>query len=191
MKQQLANMMCLDMFLFGLSDTAYQEVQTHIGTPTAHIMLLESWDVYMQGYHNTIENVQKNVEFQKVISLAQKFQWKNNLAQAFANNPYEALVITDSNLKIIWVNNGFTDMTGYSKSEVLNRTPQFLQGADTSSQTKKRIKDNLSQNKPCKDVLINYRKDQTQYYCEVHIIPLYNQHTTHFIAFERATHFVI
>ncbi|SFU45642.1 PAS domain S-box-containing protein [Pustulibacterium marinum] len=83
------------------------------------------------------------------------------------------------------MNHGFTDMIGYSKSEALHRTPKFLQGADTSAQTKKRIKDNLAQNKPCKEVLINYRKDQTPYHCEVHIIPLYNQQTTHFIAFER------
>lgn len=186
MKQQLADMMCLDIHLSGLSEEAYHEVQPHIGRPTAHVMPLDSWDVYVQGYHDLIEKNEREVEFQKVISLAQKFHWKNNLAQAFANNPYEALVITDSNSKIIWVNNGFTDMTGYSKSEALHRTPQFLQGADTSPQTKKRIKDSLAQNKSCKEVLINYRKDQTPYQCEVHIIPLYHEHTTHFLAFERA-----
>ena len=103
----------------------------------------------------------------------------------FSKNDYEALIITDKNQNIIWVNDGFSKMTGYPKKEALNKTPKFLQGEKTSAETKKKIWQNILLDKPFKEVIINYKKDQTPYKCEVKILPLYNKQTTHYIAFER------
>ena len=76
-------------------------------------------------------------------------------------------------------------MTGYSKNFAINKTPKFLQGKGTSVQAKHSIKEKLLKDKPFKEIIVNYKKDKTTYSCEVKIIPLYNEGTTHFIAFEK------
>lgn len=124
-------------------------------------------------------------DLERVQTFAKKFKWHNDLEAAFNENDYEALIITDKNQNIIWVNEGFTKMTGYAKKDALNKTPRFLQGEKTSVQTKKRIKSKLALDKPFQEVIINHRKDNSTYKCEVKIFPLYNEETTHYIAFEK------
>ncbi|SFU45651.1 hypothetical protein SAMN05216480_10454 [Pustulibacterium marinum] len=41
MKQKLADMICLDIYLTGLSEEVYQEIQPYLGTSTDHVMHLE------------------------------------------------------------------------------------------------------------------------------------------------------
>jgi len=76
-------------------------------------------------------------------------------------------------------------MTGYSKKFALNKTPNFLQGEATETETKKRIRTKLEHLKPFTEIIVNYRKDKTPYKCEVKIIPLYKDRVTHFLAIEK------
>ena len=178
-------MVGLDMYLSNLSEKEYKNLENRIPTENTPCMPLLSWDFFMDNYHKKITASRKNRELLYFQSLAKKFDWKNNLNQEFSTNDYEALVITDAQQKIIWVNEGFSTMTGYSKKFAINKTPKFLQGEETSIETRNRIKTNIVNNKPFKEVIINYRKDKTSYNCEVKIIPLYNKEVTHFIAFEK------
>ncbi|SHI31095.1 PAS domain S-box-containing protein [Mesonia phycicola] len=185
MKNKLEDMVGLDFYLSNLSEKEYKKIENRISTLNSSMMPLLSWDFFMDNYHKKIIESRKNKELLHFQSLAKKYNWKNNLKQEFSVNDYEALVITDAQQKIIWVNEGFSTMTGYSKKFAINKTPKFLQGEKTSTETKNRIKENLTNNKPFKEVIINYRKDKTSYNCEVKIIPLYNKEVTHFIAFEK------
>lgn len=148
-------------------------------------MPLMSWDFFMDSYHRRMVRAKKETELEKVMAFAKQFEWQHNLENAFSEHDYEALIITDQNQKIIWVNEGFTSMTGYTKTFAVNKTPRFLQGKETSLETKARIKSKIAQGKPFQDIITNHRKDNSTYKCEVNIIPLYGAETTHFIAFER------
>jgi len=185
MKSNLANMMGLDIYLSSLSNKEYEKIKHKIGTQKPKLMPLISWDFFMDGYHKRIAEAKKRTEIEQVLSFAKQFNWQNDLCLAFSENDYEALIITDTNQNIIWVNDGFTSMTGYSKKFAINKTPKFLQGEKTSQKTKNSIKEKIAKNKPFKEVIVNYRKNKTTYNCEVKIIPLYNENTTHFIAFEK------
>lgn len=185
MKYELAEMNSLDIYLSSLTNEEYEKTKHKIGTRKSKPMPLLSWDIFMDGYHRRLTEARKRVELEKVLSFAKQFNWQNNLELAFSENDYEALIITDKNQKIVWVNDGFTSMTGYSKSFALNKTPRFLQGEKTSLETKSRIKSKIELNKPFNDIIINHRKDNSIYECEVKIIPLYKKETTHFIAFEK------
>ena len=116
---------------------------------------------------------------------SKKAKWKNELDIIFENQNFESLIITDSEQKILWVNDGFTEMTGYSKKHALNKTPRFLQGPSTSEKTKKNIRHRLKNLEPFTGIITNYRKDKSKYKCEVKIIPMYNEEVTHFLAIER------
>ncbi len=177
--------MCLDIYLSNLTSEEYKKIKHRIETPKPNPMPLLSSDVFVNGYQKRMMETKKNMELQQVLSLAKKFNWKNDLNLAFSENDYEALIITDKHQNIIWVNEGFTAMTGYSKKFAINKTPKFLQGEITSVTTKNIIKEKITKDLPFKGTIVNYRKDKTTYDCEVTIIPLFNKNTTHFIAFEK------
>jgi len=185
MKYNLAKMYALDIYLSNLTNEEYDKIKHKIGNQKSKQMPLLSWDIYMDGYHNRMTEAKKRIELEKVLAFAKQFNWQNDLEVDFSENDYDALIITDENQKIIWVNDGFSTMTGYSKSFAINKTPRFLQGSNTSLITKARIKSKIKRNKPFKEVIINHRKDKSIYKCEVKIIPLYYKKTTHFLALEK------
>ena len=95
-------------------------------------------------------------------------------------------MLTNASKKILWVNNGFTEMTGYSKPQTINRNPSFLQGENTSEEVKKRIREKIQNEEPFIEEIINYRKNGSEYNCEVRIFPLSGNSSMHFLALERA-----
>ncbi|UCS95799.1 PAS domain-containing protein [Echinicola marina] len=99
---------------------------------------------------------------------------------------YDALVLTDLNKHIIWVNQGFKKMTGYSPHFAIGKKPSFLQGECTSTLALKEFKRKLSLDLPFQSKLINYKLDHSTYLCQIHIFPLKNisGNTSHFLALE-------
>ena len=178
-------MMCLDVYLSGLTNKEYIEIKEQIKPSDSSTIPLLSWDIYSEHYFKSLHKAKHEIDIDKIKSFAKKYDWKNDFDTLFEKNEFEAIVITDLNKKIIWVNDGFTAMTGYSKKFAINSYPDFLQGALTSKKTKERIGQQIKMNHPFKEVIVNYRKDATTYHCEIKVFPLYNKSTTHFIAFEK------
>ncbi|NJO88454.1 MAG: PAS domain S-box protein [Chloroflexia bacterium] len=87
-----------------------------------------------------LKNASVNVDLQALLKFSAKCNLEINLKEILNNHSYMALVLTDETQKILWVNNGFSEMTGYSKSFAINRTPGFLQGKNTSEEVKSRIR---------------------------------------------------
>lgn len=143
------------------------------------------WDIYYPFYQKMLNNTYSNFDLQRLTKLSVKYKWKANLNEILRHYSYTALVLTDEAQKIIWVNNGFSEMTGYSKSFAINRTPVFLQGENTSEEVKARIRRQIEKREPFKEVLINYRKDGSPYKCEVQTFLLKGNNTIHFLALER------
>lgn len=149
-------------------------------------MPLLSWDIFSQfstSYFRSIS--EKNSDRNELTYFAHTFKWKNKVSDILRNNEYEALVLTDYSKKILWVNEGFTKMTGYSKQYAKNKRPSFLQGKN-SNEKRMSIRKKLASNRPFKEVIVNYRKDGTPYDCELHIFPLISENSIHYLALERA-----
>ena len=185
MKNNLTDMMGLDLYLSQLTDKKYQKVKPQLETASTKTMPLLSWDVCMQGQSKQLEAARKRMERDYIFKQAKKFNWKNDIKQLFSETAYEAFILTDAQQHILWVNEGFTAMTGYSKEFALHKKPAFLQGKQTTPESKKSIREKLKLKQPFQEVIINHKKNNEPYTCEVKIIPLYTEKTTHFIAFER------
>jgi PAS domain S-box-containing protein len=84
-----------------------------------------------------------------------------------------AVIITDDVGVIVWVNEGFTRITGYSFEEVIGQRPgELLQGPDTDSAEVARIRKALRSRQSVAAELINYAKDGRRYWIGMTIEPL-------------------
>ncbi|WP_116789817.1 PAS domain-containing protein [Flavobacterium psychrotrophum] len=186
-KDDLHKMMALDIYLSSLSDEAYHNVMKQMKESGSRFPVM-SWDISGEAYRQTILNAKKQADAAKLDQLATKYNWSYNPVQLL-HQSYDALVVTDTALKILWVNPGFADMTGYTAKEALGNTPKFLQGANTLETSRREIRRRLDEGEPFRAVITNYRKNKDEYLCEVKIYPLTgpNGRTTHFIALEQET----
>lgn len=177
--------MSLDIYLSSLSNEEYDSVSSKLDYNFKSLPLL-SWDIYSQNRQVNLLESQQEQDILKVKALASTFNWNNDIDSIFSDSDYEALIVTDVTQNILWVNNGFPKMTGYSKGDALNKTPRFLQGEKTTEKKRDIIRKKLSSNLPFQEVIINHKKDGTPYTCEVKIIPLFtNNIKTHYIALEK------
>jgi len=89
--------------------------------------------------------------------------------------------------RIVYVNDAFERVTGYSKSEAIGRTPRLLQGPETSREQLDHIRSALEMQQPIRCEVLNYSKSGAPYWLELDITPLFNDegHCTHFVAVER------
>ncbi|WP_186756522.1 PAS domain-containing protein [Echinicola salinicaeni] len=145
---------------------------------------LKCWDVYIQSVFarkipSSHEKDKKTLEYFK-----HRFNWDTNLDISKEN--YDALVLTDLNRDIIWVNQGFKNMTGYKPHFAIGKKPSFLQGEATSPLVLAEFKKKLIHHKPFQLKLINYKFDQSPYLCEIRVFPIKNisGKTSHFLALE-------
>ncbi|MBU0679256.1 MAG: PAS domain S-box protein [Verrucomicrobia bacterium] len=74
--------------------------------------------------------------------------------------------------RIVYANDGFRRMTGYEPESVLGRNPHFLQGEKTDRTALKRIKGRLRAGESVTQELLNYRKDGSEFWVELNIVPL-------------------
>ena len=81
-------------------------------------------------------------------------------------------LLTDPRLDdhpIVYVNEPFLEMTGYSADEVLGRNCRFLQGEDTDEAAIDELRRAIADERPATVELVNYRKDGTPFWNQVHI----------------------
>jgi len=88
------------------------------------------------------------------------------------------IVITDATLPdnpIIYVNPAFEHITGYSAEEALGRNCRFLQGDDRDQTALSELRMALEEERECRVVLRNYRKDGASFWNELYISPVYDE----------------
>lgn len=89
--------------------------------------------------------------------------------------------------KIVYVNDAFERRTGYSRGEVIGKTPRILQGPKTQRHELDRIRQSLEKWQPVRAELINYTKSGEEFWLELDIVPLADENGwfTHWVAIER------
>jgi PAS domain S-box-containing protein len=147
---------------------------------------LLSWDIYSVHVYNFLKSLKKKKDVERLVEFQHKFKWDFQIEETLFNNEYKAIIITDDNQKIIWVNEGFKDMTGYSLAFLKDKSPKILQGEKTSRVALDQIRAKLATDSFCQTSMVNYRKDGSEYMCEIKIYPVHNSNhkVKHYIALE-------
>jgi len=98
-----------------------------------------------------------------------------------------AISITDAKANILFANDAFTRVTGYSKDEIVGKNEATLSNHTTPPELYKAMWADLSAQKPWAGKLLNKRKDGALYLAELGISPVVDAagKTTHFVGMHR------
>lgn len=93
-----------------------------------------------------------------------------------AKETVNAVIITNPAGGIEWVNEGFTNITGYTAEEVLGKKPgHFLQGKDTDPRTVAYLRTQIEKKEKFECEILNYSKYGHPYWVLIQGQPIYNE----------------
>jgi PAS domain S-box-containing protein len=127
------------------------------------------------------------------ITARKRVEEQLRLLESVVVNAKDAILITEAEPidqpgpRIVYANAAFTRVTGYTYEEVLGRSPRFLQGSNSDRATLDKIRAALKCWEPVCVELINYRKDSSQFWVEINLVPVKDRIGcyTHWIAIQR------
>lgn len=133
-----------------------------LGTAGGLLSTLLCWVLWLQA----TGRVRAEVRAQQMTLDLQKLAM---VAEHTAN----AVVMTDANLRIIWVNEGFTRVCGFTLDDALGRTPGELLGSGLADPaTLKQIKESSEQGVACRVEILNRAKDGHLYWLDTEVQPI-------------------
>lgn len=97
------------------------------------------------------------------------------------------VIITEKTGNILYANDAFLRVTGYTRLDIRGRHCSFLQGELTDPATVNSIRNALADSVEFSGEILNYRKDGSTFWNEMTITPVRNAHNpvTHFIGTTR------
>lgn len=104
------------------------------------------------------------------------------LLESAVANANDAIIILEKEpgeshgRRILYVNEAFTRMHGYTSEEAFGRTLKMLRGPNTSLVEVNKIREAFEQWRPVRVELINYRKDGSEFWAECNIVPFADKH---------------
>ncbi len=127
------------------------------------------------------------------ITKQKKEEHQLKLLSSVITNTKDSVVITEiepfdqSGPKIIYVNNAFTEMTGYMASETIGKTTKFLQGPNTDKNELKKLNNALMKWESCEITILNYKKNGEEFWNNFTVSPVADEKGTytHWIAIQR------
>jgi PAS domain S-box-containing protein len=127
------------------------------------------------------------VEYQSIgedITEQKKNEQQIRLHSIALQTAANAIMITDKEGIVIWINPAFTKLTGFTSEDIVGRSPRLLKSGKHEEKFYKNLWDTIIAGKVWNGEMINKRKDGTLYTDRTTITPVVNEEneTTNFIA---------
>lgn len=99
----------------------------------------------------------------------------------------EPIDVADGGPRVLYVNPGFTKMTGYEPHEIVGLTPRILQSPRTDRAELDRLRTALRRWRPIEVELLNVHKDGTEFWVQINLTPVADETGwwTHWVAIQR------
>ena len=76
-----------------------------------YVSPLTSFDIYLENYHKLMKQLKKEADVRQLRSIL-KSDITTHIRDLILHGAYDALVLTRPDQHIVWVNDGFQEMTG-------------------------------------------------------------------------------
>jgi PAS domain S-box-containing protein len=114
-----------------------------------------------------IEGIALDVTRQK------ELEFEQSRLALIASRTSNAVILTDLEGRITWVNDGFERITEFGRDEVLGKKPgDLLQGPNTDKSVVQRMSVALTQGVGFKEELLNYSKRGRPYWLQIEVMPV-------------------
>jgi methyl-accepting chemotaxis protein len=145
-------------------------IETHVRTEK----LLSESQHMSQELKSQEEELRQNMEELKATQEAMlREQQRLETLSLVADHTNNSVLITDASKKIIYANEGFIKLTGYTFEEVVGKKPgDFLQGPLTDAATVARISQKLKTGLPFYEEILNYNKKGEIYWISLVVNPI-------------------
>ncbi len=132
-------------------------------------------EVIVASYPIVFEGEQAAVLTVDDITSQKKVKAENELLLNVMENVPVSIIITDKNLKIEYVNDYFLKITGFSKNDVLGKTPSSLSQQKFSKELIQNIYTKTSKGQVWNGVLVNRKKNGEVYWDEVRVKAIFDE----------------
>lgn len=117
----------------------------------------------------------------------------DHVLDAIVDHSLTSVMITKAapDTPIVYVNDAFTDLTGYQAADVVGKSPKILQGPETDQKVLDRLRDDLAAGRAFQGEAINYRSDCSTFAMFWRVFPVNDEDgkPVYFVALqEQATH---
>ncbi len=127
------------------------------------------------------------------ITLKKQEELRFKLLESVVTNTNDTILITEAEPqdwpgpKIVYVNDAFTKLTGYTAAEVIGKTPRILQGPKCDRLELDKMRKAMKNWQPCEITIINYKKNGEEFWANIVINPIVDENGwfTHWISIER------
>ena len=144
-------------------------------------------------FRNSENKIIGIVGISREITERKKEEERLKLLESVILNTTDAVVITEFNpnekikTKIIFVNNSYCKMTGYTLDEIIGKSPSILQGPKTDKEILQKVRESIESFLPCHFEVINYKKNGEEFWSSISLSPIVNAEGTftHWIAIKR------
>jgi diguanylate cyclase (GGDEF)-like protein/PAS domain S-box-containing protein len=118
------------------------------------------------------------------VTQREKLSESERLLKAAVEQSSSSIMVTDYDARIVFVNAGFTQTTGYSLEEVIGQLPRLLQSGLTPRETYRDLWATLGGGRAWRGELCNRKKNGELYWEEVTISPIVDAHgrISHYLA---------
>lgn len=145
----------------------------------------------VEVHSSPLEIENKKLLVSLIHDITSKVEAENELVllRRSVESSVEGIIITGNakdDFPIVYVNEAFATITGYTKEEVLGKNCRFMKGPKTDSNTINLVKNSINQSETIEVEVLNYKKDGTEFWNYLRITPIYNNKgiATHFVGFQ-------
>ncbi|MBA2611156.1 MAG: PAS domain S-box protein [Bacteroidetes bacterium] len=154
---------------------------------------LKWWDVMVSPVGKPGESIKQIISVSRDITEQKKEEQRLKLLESVVKNTNDAILITEAEPfdepgpKIIFVNEAFTKLTGYTAEEIIGKTPRILQGPNSDKEALAELGRKMRNWEPCELTTINYKKSGEEFWIIFSLTPVADEKGwyTHWIAIER------
>ncbi len=112
-------------------------------------------------------------KYEALLEAFAHLKYQHELLSFVSQKTDNAVIITNTEGLVEWVNEGFTRLSGYTLEELAGKKQgHLLQGKDTDLQVVRYLGEQLRQGKTCGAELLNYTKSGNPYWIRLEIHPL-------------------